>query len=202
MANIHISETILGKIKKPKGQVLDEIAAAVKKALGLDVKEIEMHIKEAAPPKVQTKEMEGKSLIRKTRVEFVNPDLSRKPEDGWMGFHIRWLIDDVSMGATQGTLGYAFSPPGPSIRCTNMTMRRNSPSICAGAACGWWAIRNMKSVRETWRSFPKESPMGSRAPIQTSPWSSGVFMPGSLMWRRQDIPLWSQNSIFLFFPDG
>jgi quercetin dioxygenase-like cupin family protein len=112
MANIRISENILGKIKKPKEQVLGEIAAAVQKALGLDLKEIEMHIQEAAVSEIQTKRIEGQGLIRKTRVEFVNPDLSRKPEDGWMGFRIRWLIDDVSMGATQGTLGYAFFPPG------------------------------------------------------------------------------------------
>jgi quercetin dioxygenase-like cupin family protein len=112
MANIQLSEGILGKIKKPKGKVRNEISSAVKKALGIDLKGIEVHIKEASPRKVRRKEVEGKSLIRKTRVEFVNPDLSRKPEDGWMGFHIRWLIDDVSMGATQGTLGYAFFPPG------------------------------------------------------------------------------------------
>ena len=60
MANITISESILGKIKKPKGQVLDEMAAAVEKALGLDLREIEMDIKEAAAPKVRRKEMEGK----------------------------------------------------------------------------------------------------------------------------------------------
>ena len=112
MANIQLSESLLGKIKKPKKKVRDEIAAAVRKALGVDLKGIEVHIKEAAPRKGRTKGIEGKSLIRKTRVEFVNPDLSLKPEDGWMGFHIRWLIDDLSMGATQGTLGYAFFPPG------------------------------------------------------------------------------------------
>ncbi len=55
MAKITVSESVLGKIKKPEGQVLDEIAAAVKKALGLDLREIEIDIKEAAAAKVQTK---------------------------------------------------------------------------------------------------------------------------------------------------
>ncbi|HYE83466.1 MAG TPA: cupin domain-containing protein [Clostridia bacterium] len=48
----------------------------------------------------------------KTRVEYRDPDSSLLPENGWDGFNIKWLIDEQSMGATLGSLGYAFFPPG------------------------------------------------------------------------------------------
>ena len=50
--------------------------------------------------------------IRKTRIKSVKPDPSLTEEKGWAGFNIRWLINDETMGAIQGTLGYAFFPPG------------------------------------------------------------------------------------------
>jgi mannose-6-phosphate isomerase-like protein (cupin superfamily) len=48
----------------------------------------------------------------KTRIEGVNPDGSRRQEDGWVGFNIRWLINRDSMGAELGCLGFAHFPIG------------------------------------------------------------------------------------------
>ncbi|MGE5541425.1 MAG: cupin domain-containing protein [Bacillota bacterium] len=55
---------------------------------------------------------DGRGMVRKTRINLVNPDSTRKAEDGWVGFNIRWLIDDATMGATLGSLGYATFPLG------------------------------------------------------------------------------------------
>lgn len=49
--------------------------------------------------------------VKKTTIELVKPDLNLKSEDGWVGFNIRWSINDENMRATQGTLGYVFFPP-------------------------------------------------------------------------------------------
>ena len=46
----------------------------------------------------------------KTLIENVAVDTNYTPEDGWK-FAMRWLVDEQSMGAKFGAVGYAVFPP-------------------------------------------------------------------------------------------
>lgn len=50
----------------------------------------------------------------KTNIKRVDPDSTLEEEKGWVNMQLRWLIDEETMGAENGVLGYTIFPPGES----------------------------------------------------------------------------------------
>jgi quercetin dioxygenase-like cupin family protein len=48
----------------------------------------------------------------KTRVEFIDVDRSLTAEQGWVGFNIRWVVDEATTGTKAAAIGYAVFPTG------------------------------------------------------------------------------------------
>lgn len=48
----------------------------------------------------------------KTRVEFIDVDKSLTAEDGWVGFDMRWVVNENTTGTKLAAIGYAVFPTG------------------------------------------------------------------------------------------
>lgn len=105
MTIVRVEVPEAGSREKDLVQKIRQAVEAVDASLKVVVQEHE--------PRVITPASWGpRGMVRKTRIEQTAPDSTRKAEDGWVGFNIRWLIDDATMGATLGSLGYATFPLG------------------------------------------------------------------------------------------
>ena len=48
----------------------------------------------------------------KVNINSIEPDGSLKKPDGWVNMNLRWIVDEKTMGAQFGVLGYTIFPPG------------------------------------------------------------------------------------------